>query len=268
MALRFTLKAAPPGRVNCAPLVPEALAGKGVPEIAALRLECGSETIAVGELFSVAGDDASDIVFEGGSSRLDRIGAGMKAGRIAVRGDGGAFLGQGMRGGSVEVEGGAGAWCGNGMRAGLVQVRGSVGDFLAAALPGEHRGLQGGVVVVGGNAGDRAGDRMRRGMVLVEGDCGSYCGSRMGAGTIAVLGATGANAGFAMRRGTLLLRGAPSMLATFDDAGMHSLGFLRLMFRAWRNLPSRFASIGDDAARVRRYVGDRGNGGLGEILVW
>ena len=155
-----------------------------------------------------------------------------------------------------------------GLKNGLIHVRGNAGDFLAAALPGEQRGLQGGTVLVGGDAGDRVGDRMHRGMLLIEGDCGDYCGSRMGAGTIAVLGGVGASPGFAMRRGTLILHGAPSLPPTFSDAGVHTLGFLRLMVRAWRDLPSRFASIAGDMVRVRRFVGDAGNGGRGEILVW
>jgi formylmethanofuran dehydrogenase subunit C len=266
--LALTLRTQPPGRVNLAPLVPQNLTGKSRSEIAALRLECGSGDIAVSELFALEGDDAANIVIEGDCARLDRIGESMKSGSITVHGDAGAYLGRGMRGGTITVEGGAGAYCASGMKNGLIHVAGDAGDFLAAALPGEHRGMQGGIVLVRGNAGDRVGDRMRRGMALIEGNCGDYCGARMSAGTIGVLGKPGRYPGFAMRRGTLILRHAPELLPTFADAGIHSLGFLRLMVRAWRALPSRFASVAEDAVRVRRHVGDLGSGGKGEILVW
>lgn len=268
MTLVLTLKAAPPGRVDMSPLIPERLAGLGPKNIAALPLECGGRTTATGDLFAVAGDDPAQLVIEGGSERLDRIGQGMKRGAILVHGDAGAYLGRRMGGGSITVEGNVAAYCGSGMKDGLIRIRGSAGDFLAAALPGEHRGMQGGTILVHGDAGERAGDRMRRGMVLIEGGCGDYCASRMGAGTIAVLGPAGANVGFAMRRGTVILSHPADLPPTFDDFGTHDLGFLRLLHGAWRRLPaSRFAAIGDEAVRVRRFVGDLANGGKGEVLV-
>lgn len=268
MTLVLTLKSPPPARVDMSPLVPERLADLGAREIAALPLECGGRPVAAGELFAVAGDDPAQLVIEGGSERLDRIGQGMAGGAIAVRGDAGAYAGRAMRGGSITVEGNVGAFCGSGMKDGLIQVRGSAGDFLAAALPGEHRGMQGGTVLVHGDAGERVGDRMRRGMLLIEGGCGDYCASRMGAGTIAVLGPSGANVGFAMRRGTVILSHPADLPPTFADFGTHDLGFLRLLHGAWRRLPaSRFAAIGDDAVRVRRFVGDLANAGKGEVLV-
>lgn len=268
MTLVLTLKAEPPGRVDMSPLIPERLADLGAKEIAALPLECGGRPVAAGELFAVAGDDSAQLVIEGGSERLDRIGQGMLRGAIEVRGDAGAYIGRGMRGGSIRVEANVAAYCGSAMRDGMIEIRGSAGDFLAAALPGEHRGMQGGTILVHGDAGERVGDRMRRGMVLVQGSCGDYCASRMGAGTIAVLGPAGANVGFAMRRGTVILSHPADLPPTFDDFGTHDLGFLRLLHGAWRSLPgSRFASVSDDAVRVRRFVGDLANGGKGEVLV-
>jgi formylmethanofuran dehydrogenase subunit C len=268
MTLLLTLKAQPPGRVDMSPLVPERLAGLGAKQIMALELECAGRRIAAGELFSVSGEDASRILIEGSSERLDRVGQDMKQGEITVRGDAGAYLGRGMRGGSIAVEGNAGAYCASGMSNGLIRIAGDAGDFLGAALPGEHRGMQGGTVLVRGNAGERLGDRMRRGMVLVEGGCGDYCASRMGAGTIAVMGPCGAGLGFAMRRGSVILDRAADLPPTFADFGSHDLGFLRLLHGAWRHLVpgSRFAA-GGASVRVRRFVGDLANGGKGEVLI-
>jgi formylmethanofuran dehydrogenase subunit C len=269
VTLVLTLKAPPPAGVDLSPLVPERLAGLGARGIEALHLECAGRIIPAGELFSVSGEAAGELIIEGGSGRLDRIGQGMARGAIMVRGDAGAYVGRGLRGGSITVEGNAGAYCGSGMKEGMIRIRGNAGDFLGAALPGEHRGMQGGIVLVQGNAGDRAGDRMRRGMLLIEGGCGDYCASRMGAGTIAVLGPAGANLGFAMRRGTVILSHGAHLPPTFGDFGTHDLGFLRLLQGAWRSgVPgSRFAAIGDNAVRVRRFVGDLANGGKGEVLV-
>lgn len=109
---------------------------------------------------------------------------------------------------------------------------------------------------------------MRRGALLIEGNAGDFCGSRMVAGTIAVLGTVGERTGFAMQRGTLLLSHAPkNMLATFNDCGSHNLGFLPLLIQSWRTLPGRFAAL-EVRQRVRRYMGDLANSGLGEILIF
>jgi formylmethanofuran dehydrogenase subunit C len=124
-------------------------------------------------------------------------------------------------------------------------------------------------VIVGGRLGDRAGDHMRRGLILAEGDCGDYCGARMQGGTIAMLGACGARPGFAMRRGTLLFAGpGPLPGPTFNDAGELPLGFLGLLVRSWKELPSRFASLSRPSTRVRRWVGDLAFGGEGELIHW
>lgn len=267
-ALTFRLRQAPGLRVNLAPLVPQKLAGLKPSAIPELELPWGNAAIKVGDLFDVSGSDPSRLVFEGGSPKLDRIGEAMGSGEIIVRGDAGAYLGHRMAGGAIRVEGSVGDYCASGAKNGLVTVTGHAGDFLAAALPGEHRGMAGGLVLIRGNAGDRVGDRMRRGMVLIEGGAGDYCASRMGAGTIAVLGRTGAGAATGMRRGTLLLKEPPELPPTFNDCGVHQLGFLQLLYRSWASLPGRFAELPAGALTVRRRVGDLGNEGKGEVLVW
>src|SRR4029077_18996856 len=97
------------------------------------------------------------------------------------------------------------------------------------------------------------------------GACGDYCGARMQGGTIAMLGACGARPGFSMRRGTLLFAGpAPAPGPTFNDAGELPLGFLVLLARSWKELPSRFASLSRPSTRVRRSVGGLAFSGQGE----
>lgn len=266
--LCLTLKAPPPQRVDLSPLSTDRLAGKSPTEVAAIELASGNRRVRVDTLFDIAGHSATEIEIRGACDRLDRIGAGMSRGRVVIRGEAGAYLGAGMTGGLIEVHGSAGAYAGTGMQDGTVLITGNAGDFLAAALPGDRWGMTGGTLVVGGDAGDRAGDRMRRGMVLIEGNAGAYCAARMVAGTLAVWGSVGPFPGLAMRRGTLLLRTVPgALLPTFSDCGEHPHGFLTLLLRSWRGLPSRFAALPDRDLRARRFMGDRAGGGVGEILV-
>jgi len=174
-----------------------------------------------------------------------------------------------MRGGRIDVSGSVDAYAASGLSGGLVRIGGDAGDFAGAALPGEHRGMRGGVLVVGGRLGDRAGDHMRRGLILAEGGCGDYCGARMQGGTIAMLGPCGPRAGFAMQRGTLLFAGAPPAPGpTFNDAGQLPLGFLVLLARSWKELPSRFASLNRPSIHVRRWIGDLAFAGQGELIHW
>jgi formylmethanofuran dehydrogenase subunit C len=263
------LRAAPSFRLDLSPLTPDRLAGQTAEAVARIPLSYGRRSVPVAEWFDVRGSAGSTVSIEGDGSRLDRIGAGMQNGLIRVEGSAGAYLGIGMRGGRVEVSGGVDAYAASGLTGGLVRIGGDAGDFLGAALPGEHRGMRGGVVIVGGRLGDRAGDHMRRGLILAEGGCGDYCGARMEGGTIATLGACGARPGFAMRRGTLLFAGpGPLPGPTFNDAGELPLGFLALLTRSWKELPSRFASLNRPSTRVRRWIGDLAFAGQGELIHW
>lgn len=261
----FTAEGAPQQRIDLSPLTPDTLAGKSAAEIAAIELQSGRFKLRTDAVFDIAGSNASDIVIRNSTSRLDNIGSGMKSGRITVHGNVGSYLGFQMRKGELIVHGDATDFVASGMAGGLLQIHGSVGDFLAAAIAGDRKGMKGGTVLITGNAGERAGDQMRRGIILIEGNVGSYCASRMLAGTIGVLGSMGQYAGYGMRRGTLLVKETPSLHATIQDCGTHSLPYLALMFKSFAALPSKFAGL--KQTRVQRYAGDIANDGKGEILV-
>jgi formylmethanofuran dehydrogenase subunit C len=262
------LRASPRFRIDVSTLTPDRLAGQKAGSIARLELPLGQRKISLGELFDVSGNAGDALVFEGDCERLDRIGAGLTDGTIRVEGNAGAYLGLAMRGGEIAVSGSAGAYAACGLAGGTLRIGGSAGEFLGAALPGEHRGMRGGVVIVRGNVADRAGDHMRRGLMLIEGNCGDYCGARMGGGTIALAGRCGQRPGYAMRRGTLLFcDDAPSPGPTFNDCGVQPLGFLSLLARSWRD-SQRFASLAGSDVQARRWVGDLGFGGQGELLHW
>jgi len=256
-------------RIDLGGITPDRLQVMAPGDIAALELPVGKRQRRLDELFTLAGDDARELVLRGPSGCLDRIGAGMRAGRIVVDGGAGDYLAQDMRGGEIDVRGDAGAYAAAGMRAGRVRIAGNAGDFLGGAISGERHGLRGGTVIVRGNAGARCGERQRRGQILIQGDAGDYLGARMIAGTIVVLGRAGRRAGFGMRRGTLLLARPPASLpASFNDNGRHHLSFLTLYIRSLRDLDGAFAAIDPARANVQRFVGDIGCGGKGEVLVW
>jgi formylmethanofuran dehydrogenase subunit C len=265
-ALTFTLKTPSAQRIDLSPLTPDNLAGKSHAEIAGIPLQCGNRKLRADTLFDIAGDDANDIVIRNGNARLDYIGHGMKAGRITIHGGAGCYLGFQMKKGEIILHGDADAYAAGEMAGGFLHVHGNVGDFLASAIAGNRKGMKGGTVIVTGNAGDRAGDQMRRGIVLIEGNAGAYCASRMLAGTIGVMGSVGDHVGFGMRRGTLLLFSRPQLHATLQDCGSHTLPFLKLMFKSFSGLPSKFATL--NMNRVQRYAGDLANDGKGEILVF
>lgn len=265
-ALTFTLKTPPAQRIDCAPLIPDLLAGKSWEEIAAVELHCGNRKLRADDVFDIRGDDASRLVFANGSDKLDFIGAHMQSGSLTINGDVGAYLGFQARKADITVNGNAGTYAASGLGGGSIKVNGDAGDYLAAAIPGDRKGMKGGLVIVTGNAGDRVGDQMRRGIVLIEGNAGAYCASRMLAGTIGVMGSVGDYVGYGMRRGTLLLFSEAKLHATLQDCGSHTLPFLSLMFKSFRGLPSKFSEI--SANRVRRYAGDLANDGKGELLVF
>lgn len=249
-------------------LTPDRLRGLGPAEVAALPLPVGNRKRRVDELFELTPGDPQTLTVSDASPRLDRVGAGMSDGRLRVEGSVGLYCARDMRGGELWVAGDCGDYAGATMRGGRLRVDGSVGLGLAAAPGGERLGMQGGVIVIKGNAGPLAGDRLRRGLVLIEGDAGAGCGARMIAGTLMVLGEVGADAGLNMRRGTLWLARPPRRLAdTFQPNGEQRLNFLRLLLAGVRTQApdSRFATLG--AAPVRRWLGDRACGGVGEILL-
>lgn len=266
-ALTFTLKTFPAQRVDMSPLVCQALANLSLSDIAALTLQNGKRKLRVDGLFTLSGTDTQNIVIKNSSDKLDFIGKALAGGSITVEGDAGAYLGMGMKAGNLKVVGNVGLYAACEMQKGYIEISGNVGDFLGGALPGNKMGMKGGTVLVKGNAGERAGDHLRRGTILIEGDAGDYCGSRMTAGTIAVMGQTGRYLGYAMRRGTLLLWQKPTLSASFNDCGSHTLSFLPLLFASYRQLNSKFADTSLAFNRVQRYAGDMSETGKGEVLV-
>ncbi len=269
-ALTFALKsaaAAASADIDCGGLTCNALAGLTVADIAALPILVGGRAARVGDVFDVSGSDATQVVFTGTTSRCHRIGTGMTTGAIRVEGDAGDHLGLQLKGGEITVTGNAGDSAACEMKKGRIVVQGNVGDCAGAPLPGNKKGMSGGMLVVHGNAGERLADQMRRGQILVAGSAGAYAAARMIAGTVLVLGSVGAHCGHNMRRGSLIVRQRPALPATFADCGTHTLAFLPLLMASWKEAGAPFATLPVNP-RAQRWMGDTGNGGKAEVLVW
>jgi formylmethanofuran dehydrogenase subunit C len=263
--LTFSLRGVPPQRVDLSCLTPAALNGKSPSEINALPIQTTRRALTVGELFDVQWGDLDEIVFEGGSERLDRVGAGLTSGAIRIVGEAGVEVGRGMINGCVRIEGSVGPFSGSGMRGGMLEITGDAGERLGGPLAGETEGMNGGVIHVLGGAGPRAGDRLRRGFILIEGAVADYAGSRMIAGTMAIGGKAGAFPGYLMNRGTILLSdGATEMSPTFRDCGTFELVVARLLASHVEPISVRLGAA--FRTPLRRFAGDLATLGMGEIF--
>ena len=264
-ALTFTLKKNLQHALNCSALTPDNLANKSVAEIADTLLQYGKTQLRADEVFEIAGTDSQNISFKNSTNKLEYLGANMSSGSITIESDVGAYLGYGLTKGEIHCLGNTGDFAACNMAGGLLKIDGNTGNFLGGASAGLRKGMRGGTVIVKGNAADRVGDQMRRGLILIEGNVGNYCGSRMIAGTVAVFGSVGKYAGFNMQRGTLLFNNAPELHATIQECGTHTLPFLSLMFKSFKQYDTQFSKL--TTQHVQRYVGDVACNGNGEILV-
>lgn len=267
--ITFTLRAKPELPLDLSSLNPATLAGRRLPQIRAMKLQQGRRRVPLGDWFEIEGEtDASTLVLEGAAACLHRVGAGLSSGSIEVHGDVGHEAGLRMRGGLLRISGNAGDGVGLGMRGGVIDIEGNAGSFAGAPAPGDVTGMKNGTILVGGNVGERAGDRMRRGLLAVGGNAAAFCGSQMVAGSIVVLGDCGAGLGVGMRRGSIVLS-KPTGIAghNFQLAGEFELAFLPLLVRYLSGLKPLWSARLARLTKVQRWVGDAGNGGMGEILI-
>ncbi len=259
----LTLRQEPPERLDLLHVTPLSLSGLSEAEAARLPVGTSRRGLTLGDCFTLALDGSDDLVIEGGSSRLDRVGASLSGGRIRVVGDVGQRLGAGMQSGSVTVTGSAGPFAGSGATGGTITIAGDAGDHAGGAVYAAKAGLDGATLVIHGAAGDYCGDRMRRGLILV-GRAGAYAGARMIAGTLAAR-SLGDHPGFGMRRGTILAGGVGALTPSFVETGTHDLVFLRLLARSLRPLSPDHADLA--AGALTRYSGDLATLGKGELWV-
>ena len=209
----------------------------------------GDTAVPLGDLCTVSGAAAGRIRFEGDLRAADRLGAGLAEG-------------------TVVVESGVGHEAGIGMSGGVLDVHGDAGDRTGGAEPDARKGMTGGELLVRGSVGAEPGSRMRRGLLVVAGDVGSRAGPAMIAGTVLVLDRTGRSPGLGSKRGSVVALGTVEIPPTYRYACTYQpdhvrLTLLRLRARYGLKVEERYVT-----GFYRRYSGDLGDLGRGEILAW
>jgi formylmethanofuran dehydrogenase subunit C len=211
-------------------------------EIATLPARAGERAAALGDFFTVRGERSARVRVEGPLARVSGIGAGMAGGELTIDGSAGSRVCAGMTGGTAEV-------------------RGDVLDDAGLAMTG-------GEIIVRGSAGSNTAARSRRGLVVVGGDTGEFAARAMVAGTLVVLGRTGRDPGLGSRLGTIIAVGALTAPVAYWLACTFEPPHVRLMMTYLRR---RYGLPIDDAVvggAYRRFCGDAGDQGRGEILEW
>ncbi|RLF11192.1 MAG: formylmethanofuran dehydrogenase subunit C [Thermoprotei archaeon] len=206
---------------------PDTFAGKSLDDIAKLPVYEGNTRRTLGDLFEIEGSPGSAaldtmITIEGDLSKVKRIGEGMTAGKIVIKGDVGHYLGFKMKGGSIEVHGNVGLWLGGKMKGGEIVVFGNAGDCVGGALRGElpGKGMKKGTIIIHGNAGAEVGKGMSGGSIIVDGNVGPLPGVDMRGGNIGIKGDCEGKPGARMAGGRVVIVGkVPSVLPSFyiDD---------------------------------------------------
>jgi len=146
--------------VDCRTLLPQALQGKTVAEITAMKL---AANLSVADVFEVSVDTLSEapaVTFKNTTPAHQYIGFGMTSGQINVTGDAGDFLGAQLQNGVLICKGNVGARAGDRMRRGMLLIEGNAGDYCASDM-------MAGTLGVLGTTGAYLGYGMKRGTLLL-----------------------------------------------------------------------------------------------------
>ncbi len=206
---------------------PDKFAGKTEKEIQSLEAWMGNHKTTLGELFSIKvngiGTAAeTTIIMEGDFSRVKRIGEGMTAGLIMVKGNVDMHLGWKMSGGKISVTGDADSWVGREMKGGEITIEGNAGYYLGAGYRGESCGMRGGKITVSGNALDFLGEHMCGGEILVKGNAGILPGLSNNGGKIVIVGSA-SRPGSEMAKGMIIVGRVEEMMPVFKLEGTETL---------------------------------------------
>lgn len=229
---------------------PDKFAGKTEKEIQSLEAWVGNQKTTIGELFLVKVEGSAPvadtkIIMEGDFSRVKRIGEGMTAGLIIIKGNVDMHLGSKMSGGNISVKGDVDSWAGREMKGGELIVEGNAGYYLGAGYRGETCGMRGGKITVMGNALDFVGEHMCGGEIIVKGNAGILPGLSNNGGKIVIEGNT-SRPGSEMAKGTIIINGiVEEMMPVFKLEGSEAV----------------------DGVTYKKYSGDVVVGGKGVLYV-
>jgi formylmethanofuran dehydrogenase subunit C len=229
---------------------PDKFAGKSEKDIQNIEAYLGNQKTTLGELFSIkveGSGTAADtkIVMEGNFSRVKRIGEGMTAGLIMIKGNVDMHLGAKMSGGKITLSGNADSWAGREMKGGELIIEGDARYYLGAGYRGETCGMRGGKITVMGSALDFLGEHMCGGEIYVKGNAGVLPGLSNNGGKIVIGGST-SRPGSEMAKGTIIINGAVAeMMPVYKDEGTEAV----------------------DGVTYKKYTGDVIVGGKGVLYV-
>lgn len=229
---------------------PDKFAGKSEKDIQSLETYLGNHKTTLGELFSIKVEGtgaAADtkIVMEGNFSRVKRIGEGMTAGLIMIKGNVDMHLGAKMSGGKITLSGNADSWAGREMKGGELIIEGDARYYLGSGYRGETCGMRGGKITVMGNALDFVGEHMCGGEIYVKGNAGILAGLSNNGGKIVIGGST-SRPGSEMAKGTIIINGTVAeMMPVYKAEGTEAV----------------------DGVTYKKYTGDVIVGGKGVLYV-
>ncbi len=272
--IKLTLKQSPEVVLEAEVISPDHFAGRSRDQIAASVVYHGKrekrldDFFEIGDCPEVCGDE-KDVFIElyGDLHRVRHLGRSMTGGKISVHGDVGMHLGAHMAGGEIEVFGNAGDWLGAEMKKGMIRVHGDAGQQVGAAYRGSVFGMRGGTILVDGSAGIEIGMRMRRGLIVIGGPARDFVGLQMKGGTIVLRQGAEIRTGAWMQRGTIISLKELQLMPTFAYSGTYNPTFMNLYARHLNSLGIALPYQSEEGS-FRRYTGDRGVPGKGEILIW
>jgi formylmethanofuran dehydrogenase subunit C len=128
--------------------------------------------------------------------------------------------------------------------------------------------MSGGEILVSGTVGHEAGARARRGLIAIGGRAGDDLARDIVAGTVVAFGRVGARPGLGNRRGSIIALGGIDVPSTYRLACTYEPPFVRLLMTYLSRHFSAPISRAIISGRYRRYCGDAGLPGKGEILEW
>lgn len=230
-----------------------------------IKLVFGGKEIRLKELFNLSFLDKDStknlIKIKGSNKNFYNVGANWDKDELRIFGDVGSFLGLKMLGGIIFVSGFADNFVGSQMMGGEIVIKKSAGDFIGSSNFGEKIGMRGGIIKINGNVGNFTAQYMRRGIIIINGNVGNNACDNMIAGNVVIEGHIGQNLCLGMKRGTVIVNKFKNNKAkNFVYCGVQDLNFYSILKNAYlskNNYPNTFL----------KFIGDRYNNGIGEILV-
>ncbi len=265
--LTLTLKHSPSVPLEVETITPDAVADLSRDQIAALPVYHGKRICRIDDFFDVQGEKSDHIEMHGDMHRVRMIGKSMTRGSITINGNVGMHLGAQMTGGTIEVTGDASDWIGAEMTGGLIKIHGNGGGQIGAAYRGGLAGMRGGTIIVDGTAGLEVGMRMKRGTIVIGDTVRDFAGLQMKGGTIVMLNGAEIRTGAWMNRGTIISCKPIQVMPTFAYSGSYNPTFINVYAKHLSHYGVH-VPYEASAGNYRRYAGDMGVSGKGELLIW